>query len=61
MSDETGTAPEGQGQSPYHDYLERIPEDARGVAEEAFRAWDANTTRQFQEAAQDVLVVFSVP
>lgn len=48
--------PEGQGgeggDTPYAEYLNRIPEDARGPAEEAFKAWDANTTQRFQEASE---------
>ena len=49
--------PEGQGDEgevgspPYADYLTRIPEEARGAAEEAFKDWDARTTQRFQEAA----------
>lgn len=41
-----------EGGSPYSEYLERIPEDARGAAEEAFKAWDAKTTQRFQEASE---------
>lgn len=51
--------PEGQGQGGeggdaplYAEYLDRIPEEARGVAEEAFKAWDANLTPRFQEASE---------
>lgn len=50
--------PQGQGEdagttdAPYAEYLNRIPEEARGQAEEAFKAWDANTTQRFQEASQ---------
>ncbi len=44
--------PEGQGdQSLYSEYLDKIPEDARDIALEAFKSFDANTTRKFQEAA----------
>lgn len=47
--------PDGQGgtggDAPYQAYLDRIPEEARGAAEEAFRDFDANTTRKFQDAA----------
>jgi hypothetical protein len=51
------TQPEGQGDvgesgNPvYAEYLDRIPEDAREVAEEAFRDWDTRTQQRFQEAA----------
>lgn len=51
--------PEGEGQggesgdSPYQEYLDRITdEEARGIAEEGFRAFDGNATRRFQEAAE---------
>lgn len=48
-----GQGGEGQGGNPaYADYLNRIPEEARGAAEEAFKAWDANTTQKFQEASE---------
>ena len=47
---------EGQGgaggDAPYAEYLNRIPEEARGAAEEAFKAWDANLTPRFQEASE---------
>lgn len=42
----------GGGNPAYAEYLERITDDdARGVAEEAFKAWDANYQRTSQEAA----------
>lgn len=51
--------PEGQGgesqenSAPWAEYLDRITdEEARGVAEEGFKAFDANTTRKFMEAAE---------
>ena len=50
--------PEGQGDegqasdSPYADYLARIPEEVRGDVEPVFREWDANVTRRFQEHSQ---------
>jgi hypothetical protein len=40
------------GVAPYQEWLDRIPEDARGTAEEAFKAFDAQTTRKFQEQAE---------
>lgn len=47
---------EGQGgesgDSPYADYLNRIPENVRGDVEPIFKEWDQNTTRKFQEAAE---------
>lgn len=46
---------DGQGgggtDSPYADYLNRIPEDVRGQVEPIFKDWDANVTRRFQEHA----------
>ena len=50
--EDAGQGGEGTGGTPYAEYLDRIPEDARGVAEEAFRAWDANYTRHQQEASE---------
>lgn len=54
--DEPVQPDEGQGGesggSPFQEYLDRIPEEARDTAEEAFKAFDANTTRKFQEAAE---------
>jgi len=50
--------PQGQGEAdtttdaPYQEYLNRIPEEAREQAESAFREWDANQTRRFQDAAE---------
>lgn len=50
--------PEGQGgesggENPaWASYLDRIPSEARDAASEAFKEWDANTTRKFQEAAE---------
>jgi hypothetical protein len=60
MSDETtdavrpdeGEGGGGEGNPLYAEYLDRIPEESRGVAEEAFKAFDANTTKRFQEAAE---------
>ena len=46
-----GQGDEGTGNPAYAEYLTRIPEEARGAAEEAFRDWDAKTTQRFQEAA----------
>jgi hypothetical protein len=47
-----GQGDEGTGNPAYAEYLTRIPEEARGAAEEAFRDWDARTTQRFQEAAE---------
>jgi hypothetical protein len=47
-----GQGDEGAGNPAYAEYLTRIPEEARGAAEEAFRDWDARTTQRFQEAAE---------
>jgi hypothetical protein len=64
FADQEGAAPaqptEGQGESgggggggaPYQSYLDRIAdEEARGVAEEGFRAFDQNAQKKFTEAA----------
>lgn len=53
-SDDGVQPDEGQGaagDSPYAEYLNRIPEDARSEAEAAFKQWDSDTTRKFQDAA----------
>ena len=42
---------EGQGDTPYGEYLERLPEDIRGDVEPVFKEWDSNVTKKFQEAA----------
>ena len=60
MADETtepvqpdeGQGGDGTSDAPYAEYLSRIPEEARGEAEQAFKAWDADTTRKFQEASE---------
>lgn len=41
------TPPENQ--SPYADYLEKVPEGLRPVVEPTFKEWDANVTQRFQE------------
>lgn len=49
---------EGQGEeasgggSPWESYLDRIPEDARDIAAEAFREMEANATKKFQEHSE---------
>ena len=47
---------EGQGgtagDSPFQEYLDRIPEEGREAALEAFRDFDANTTKKFQAASE---------
>jgi len=50
-SDQSDEGGESTG-TPYDEYLNRIPEEAREAATEAFRAWDANYTRRQQEAAE---------
>jgi hypothetical protein len=57
MGDDDSEQPDqGQGAagggSPYAEYLDRIPEDARSEAEAAFKQWDSDTTRKFQDAAE---------
>lgn len=44
---------EDTGVAPYQEWLDRFPDEAaRGVAEEAFKDFDAKTTRKFQEQAE---------
>ena len=43
---------QGNGGSPYDDYLARVPEEYRSDIEPIFKEWDSNTTRKFQEAAE---------
>lgn len=43
---------EGQGQAPYSEYLDRLPEEIRGDVEPIFKDWDSNVTKKFQEAAE---------
>jgi hypothetical protein len=43
---------EGQGDTPYGEYLERVPEAVRGEVEPIFKEWDANVTKRFQEASE---------
>jgi len=42
---------EGQGQAPYAEYLDRLPEGIRGDVEPVFKEWDSSVTKKFQEAA----------
>lgn len=42
---------EGQGNAPYGEYLDKLPEDIRESVEPVFKEWDANVTKRFQEAA----------
>jgi len=44
-----GAAP---GDAPYSEYLNRIPEEHRGVVEPVFKEWDGNVTRRFQEHSE---------
>jgi len=44
-----GAAP---GDTPYSGYLTRFPEEHRATAEQAFKDWDAQTTRKFQEHSE---------
>lgn len=44
-----GAAP---GDAPYAEYLDRIPEEHRGVVEPVFKEWDGNVTRRFQEHSE---------
>ena len=57
MTDGDGVQPdEGQGaqtqDSPWAQYLDRFPEEARDVASEVFKEWDGNVTKRFQDASQ---------
>jgi len=47
-----GQGEPGTSDAPYAEYLNRIPEDARGQVEPIFKEWDANTTRRFQEHSE---------
>lgn len=49
---EEGQGEEASGGSPWESYLDRIPEDARDVASEAFRDMEANATKKFQEHSE---------
>ena len=49
---EAGQGGEPTGGAPYAEFLDRIPEDQRGVVEPVFKDWDAQTTRKFQEHSQ---------
>jgi hypothetical protein len=56
-SAEPAQLPEGQGEeasgsSPWETYLDRIPEDARDVATEAFREMEANANKKFESHAE---------
>jgi hypothetical protein len=55
-NDDYAQPSEGQGEAggdaPYAEYLNRIPEEARSEAEAAFKQWDSDTTRKFQDAAE---------
>ena len=42
---------EGQGNTPYGEYLDKLPEDIRESVEPVFKEWDSNVTKRFQEAA----------
>lgn len=37
------------GDAPYAEYLQRIPEEHRGLVEPVFKDWDGNVTKKFQE------------
>lgn len=45
MPDDAGT----DNAPPYASYLEKFPEDARPIAEEAFKEWDSNVGKKFGE------------
>lgn len=38
-----------QNQAPYAEYLNKVPESARGLVEPVFKEWDANYTRMTQQ------------
>jgi hypothetical protein len=42
----------GENAAPYQQYLEQIPEEHRGLVEPAFKRWDADVTRRFQDHSQ---------
>lgn len=48
---------DGQGgrdtsETPYAEFLNRIPEEVRGDVEPVFKDWDANVTKRFQDASE---------
>ena len=47
-----GQGADSGGNPAYAEYLDRIPNEARGVAEEAFKAWDQNVQQRFTSAAE---------
>lgn len=40
------------GDAPYAEYLNRIPEEHRGLVEPVFKEWDGNVTKRFQQASE---------
>lgn len=49
------SAPAQQNRAPYADYLEQVPEAFRPQVEPAFKEWDANVTKRFQEVQQQIV------
>lgn len=50
--EDAGQGDGGTSDTPYAEYLDRIPEEVRGQVEPVFKDWDSNVTRRFQEAAE---------
>lgn len=49
---DSGEGDGGASDAPYAEYLNRIPEEYRAEVEPAFKEWDGQVTRRFQEAAE---------
>lgn len=47
-----GQGEQAQSDAPWAQYLEGIPDEAREPVEEAFRKWDSDTTKKFQDASE---------
>lgn len=50
--DTEGQGDGGTSDSPYAEYLDRIPEQFRDDVEPVFKDWDANVTKKFQAASE---------
>lgn len=47
-----GVGQGANGDAPYAEYLNRIPEEHRPLVEPIFKEWDGNVTKRFQEHAE---------
>lgn len=50
--DTSGQGEGGTPDTPYAEYLNRIPEEVRSQVEPIFKEWDSNVTRRFQDASE---------